>query len=286
MARSTRLIYGLDVVALVAVAATHLGPLATPLTPELDFMILALAAFSLFFAILVLGWRSALVFVAIVLPVSWAVEQVGVTTGEPFGSYVYTDLLGVKIGAVPWVIPLMWFAVVFLGLAVASLMVRQALVRARGTLLATLGLGVVSAAVTTAYDLAVDPYWTGGALLAWKWLDGGPYFGVPLQNFLGWVLTCLLLLGLYRLSQRWVPVQPMVDFTPRILTLPVLAYGFFWLFYTLGGEPTGTRVVAAFAMGIPVASATLALLRWQAGAIDQESLGAPKSQPTIASSGG
>ncbi len=47
----------------------------------------------------------------------------------------------------------------------------------------------------------MEPVWAT-IVHAWKWLDGGPYFGVPLSNFAGWLLTVCLIYQLFALFLR------------------------------------------------------------------------------------
>ena len=40
-------------------------------------------------------------------------------------------------------------------------------------------------------DLLLDPVMV--KLGAWKWIDGGVYFGIPPQNFVGWFMYSLII---------------------------------------------------------------------------------------------
>jgi putative membrane protein len=55
----------------------------------------------------------------------------------------------------------------------------------------------------TAWDLVMDPLMV--AANHWVWEIDGAYFGVPLQNFLGWFLTALVILLLFLLITRMNP---------------------------------------------------------------------------------
>src|SRR5665811_1600689 len=63
---------------------------------------------------------------------------------------------------------------------------------------------LVGALVMTAWDLVVDPILSGPTVGAWVWERGGPYYGVPVQNYLGWIVTTFTAYVLYRsVEQRW-----------------------------------------------------------------------------------
>ena len=66
-----------------------------------------------------LGPRAALRFIAIAVLFGWFAEQMGASRGWFFGDYRYTDVLGPRIGDVPAIIPLMWFALTYTGYVLA-----------------------------------------------------------------------------------------------------------------------------------------------------------------------
>jgi putative membrane protein len=151
------------------------------------------------YAWVVIGKRRTLIFFAVSCLLSLSSELIGTGTGWPFGNYAYTDFLGYKVlGRVPFTIPLSWF---YLGLAAYML----------GTLLASriggrltfwaLFFGVW---LLTAWDLVLDPAMADPSLRVqfWTWHESGPYFGMPIQNLVGWSVTGLLYMGLSRLLWR------------------------------------------------------------------------------------
>jgi uncharacterized membrane protein len=54
-----------------------------------------------------------------------------------------------------------------------------------------IALPVVAAFVMTQWDVVMDPP-EATISKAWIWHDGGAHFGVPLSNYLGWLLTSWL----------------------------------------------------------------------------------------------
>lgn len=69
------------------------------------------------------GKRLTLHFALLAVIVGWFAEQMGATHGWFFGEYSYTDVLGWRIGAVPVVIPFMWFALSYIAYVLANLIV-------------------------------------------------------------------------------------------------------------------------------------------------------------------
>ena len=129
-----------------------------------------------------LGPRRGAAAAAAVVLLSLGMELLGTSTGFPFGPYGYGDHLGPKVlGLVPVVIPLSWFLMLYASLGVALRFGRGLL----GTSLAA-ALGLL------AWDVLMDP--TMSAVFPfWSWHVGGVYYGMPLVNWFGWLLTGLVI---------------------------------------------------------------------------------------------
>jgi len=189
------------------------GLVALPVIPGgLNSLIVILLLFSLWHASVALGVRLTLAFVAITTVTSWIFEEIGVATGLVYGSYHYTATLGPWLGSVPVLIPLAWFMLVYPSYVVANLIVDGWPVGTPGGRGHLVRLALVGALVMTAWDLVVDPILSGPTVGAWVWERGGPYYGVPVQNYLGWIVTTFTAYVLYRsVERRWTlqPVGPL-----------------------------------------------------------------------------
>ncbi|GAC1548812.1 MAG: hypothetical protein NVS2B7_24820 [Herpetosiphon sp.] len=156
---------------------------------------------------------------------SLGAEYLGVTTGLPFGHYAYTPTLGTQLfGAVPLPIPFAWLMVIPASLSVAALLVRGA---ARVPVAALLALLL---------DLAIEPV-AAYVVHYWRWLDRGPFYGIPTINFIAWGSTALLLSGLTVIIvpalKRLPPARMALPATLYLLnvvqfTLVDLRYGYVW----------------------------------------------------------
>jgi uncharacterized membrane protein len=120
-------------------------------------------------------------------------EAVGTATGFPFGAYDYADSLGAKLLGVPVVIPLAWGM-----FAYPCLVVGQRLART------PLGAAAVGGFALASWDLFLDPQMVEAG--HWRFADvqaslpGAP--GIPVSNYLGWLLVAWLMLGLLQLLGR------------------------------------------------------------------------------------
>jgi uncharacterized membrane protein len=186
------------------------GLVALPVIPGgLNSLIVILLLFSLWHASVALGVRLTLAFFAITTVTSWIFEEAGVVTGLVYGSYHYTATLGPWFGSVPVLIPLAWFMLVYPSYVVANLIVDGWPLGTPGGRGHLVRLALVGALVMTAWDLVVDPVLSGPTVGAWVWERGGPYYGVPVQNYLGWIVTTFTAYLLYRSVERRWTLQPI-----------------------------------------------------------------------------
>ena len=252
-------------------------PLLEPLFAELPripggigIKTLFMMLFSIFHAAYVLGWRHTLLFFGITVAVSWSYEHVGVETGLIYGAYHYTDALGLKLGHVPIIIPIAWFMMIYPSYIIANLIGsgRQMMTRDKKknnnpiTLVQILWLSFLSAVIMTAWDLVVDPYLSGPTERAWIWEDGGQYFGVPLHNFGGWLLTTFTIYFVFRLlSERKFQMHTSRrPLTTSIILLPLISYGATMIANIIPGEPPELRIIGPIVMGIPLVIVATRLL--------------------------
>ena len=138
-----------------------------------------------------------------VFVVSLAVEYYGACRGLPFGTYVYSPLLGYSIGGkVPLVVPLNWFA-----MGLASYLLSATLLPS-----AFCVRQIVTAAFLLSWDLALDPAMSH-VTHYWHWQETGAYYGVPWLNFVGWLVTGVLIsltleftlpTDIHEASPRWI----------------------------------------------------------------------------------
>jgi putative membrane protein len=114
---------------------------------------------------------------------TYAVEYVGVSTGVPYGEFAYGVELGPTAGGVPLALPLFFVPLVVDAYLLCLLLLGD---RAGRT---AVRVGVTAATVV-AMDLVLDP--GAVALGFWSYAGGGPFYGVPLSNFLGWALSAVV----------------------------------------------------------------------------------------------
>lgn len=224
---------------------------------------LGFAASSFWASRVLLGARATWIFVAMAVPLGWFAEQMGSTRGWFFGSYTYTDVLGPKVGAVPIIIPLMWFGLCQIGLLVASLLLWRSPAPAGGGWKTHALAAFAAAMVVTAFDLGADPYFVY-QLKAWIMTkkDGG-WFGETVRGFEGWMLVSFVIVTLFlRIARPSLNASPADPVARRAAFLPLATYAFMMAFQLVVGDPIALRVITFFAMGLPLLVAVVAWMDW------------------------
>jgi putative membrane protein len=233
------LLIGLWVLLMISIPILRwsVGDSVLPLATALSVAMQAAASLAVLWA----GWGAGptLRVVAVVLPLAWAVEFVGSTTGLPFGDYHYTPLLQPQVGGVPLLIPLAWLMMLPPAWAVGSLL---------GRTWRPLPVAAIAACAFAAWDLFLDPQMVAWGY--WVWAQPGGYFGIPWINFAGWVLSAFLL--------SWIALAVARPPLPPLLPLIVI-YTITWALQSVGlalfwGMP-GPAAVGFVVMGFFVAGA-------------------------------
>ncbi len=222
---------------------------------------LILVVFSLSHSMYALGWRNTLVFFGSGAVISWVYEQIGVATGIVFGAYHYTEVLGPKLGFVPLLIPLAWFMMIYPSYVIANLVGGDRPTGSPKSLGGSVLAAVLSGMVMTAWDVVMDPLMSGPRVGAWVWENGGPYFGIPLRNFAGWMLTTFTVFLVYRLFERRLGPQPAGPVTGPVAAMPLVAYGSVMISSCLENDARALLLIGLFAMGLPLLGATTRLVK-------------------------
>lgn len=124
--------------------------------------------------------RRAATGVSMLALYAYGIEYVGVRTGLPYGEFFYGVDLGPTLGGIPLGLPVFFLPLVMNAYLLCLLLLGE---RARSG--AVRLLTVVAAVLSM--DLVLDPGAVG--LGFWVYPDGGAFYGVPLSNYAGWLLS-------------------------------------------------------------------------------------------------
>lgn len=152
-----------------------------PVRPELatvsSVFVVAVAGPSFAAILRWLGVRRGLQVLAILGGFALVIEALALQTGFPYGHFVYHDRIGAKVlGIVPWTVAFAWTPLLLGSMTLASRLAQKP------------GLMVAcSVAILLAIDMVLDPGAVAQAF--WTYEHPGLYYGVPLSNFAGWMLS-------------------------------------------------------------------------------------------------
>jgi isopentenyl-diphosphate delta-isomerase type 1 len=182
-----------------------------------------------------LGWRDGAILIAVLGVYALAIEASAILTGFPYGHFGYSDLLGFRMfGLVPWTVAFAWTPLLLGAYAVAANLFAGRISRVVATTL-----------ILTLFDVVLDP---GAVRLGfWRYDGGGWFYGVPMSNFIGWLVSGLM--GSVILEGLVAYFKPLMP-TPMQLATSVILIIFFWaMIATFGGlEIPGLLGVAVFAL--------------------------------------
>lgn len=164
-----------------------------PITPRLALVsslsVIVFALPSYLAAVKSLGKKRGLLLLAALGLYALTIESLAIHTGFPYGNFTYTDVLGNKIfGLTPWTVAFAYPPILLLTYWYA---------RQRHTDDFKIWFSAAFGAMLI--DLVLDP--AAVRLGFWYWDKPGFFYGVPLVNFLGWLLSGFL--GAVLLHHLW-----------------------------------------------------------------------------------
>ncbi len=135
--------------------------------------------------------RRAVFGIGLLMSYTYFIEYVGVSTGWPYGDFVYGVSLGPMIAGIPAALPVFFLPIVVNAYLLCVLLLGD---RAASRLVR---LAVVIPAVVT-MDVVLDP--AAVSLGFWSYEGGGVFYDVPLSNYAGWVLSATVAVGVLDLT--------------------------------------------------------------------------------------
>jgi putative membrane protein len=149
---------------------------------------------------------------------TYGIELAGVLTGVPYGEFEYLiDLGPMLLGAVPLALPVFYFPILLNSFLLVTLLADGRL-GGPARLLAVLG-------VVVGLDLVLDP--AAVALGFWGWADPGGYYGVPAQNYVGWVVSGVVAVALLTASLDGPALADRLERCEYVLD-DLISFGIFW----------------------------------------------------------
>lgn len=176
------------------ISSFDLGPSINSIMPILSVISLFTASFM--HGVERYGLKNMGVFFLITWFTSHFFEALSIQTGFPFGHYYYDKLIGPRIFQVPLIIMFAYFSMAYVSWILSTVLLRQYQRTLTGNKIFLVPL--IATFIMVMWDLCMDPLSSTIGFL-WVWKGGGPYFGVPLQNYFGWFLVVYIIFQLFAL---------------------------------------------------------------------------------------
>lgn len=219
---------------ILASVASIIGDLLGPSLFKISFfnsLILFVPVVLLFLhSIWTLSFFRGITFILIACLTGFIFEFIGLRYGTVFGgNYIYSPE-AIKIFTVPLNVILYWGVFIYTGYCVANSFLywsnKDKPYKSKNAIFLLPLLILFDSLIVVAIDLFMDPLQVRAG--SWTWLDGGPYFGIPIGNFIGWALVTIITTGLFRLYEYSKPT--VVDESLKsVFIIPVLGYGLLYL---------------------------------------------------------
>ncbi|SDW32255.1 carotenoid biosynthesis protein [Nitrosomonas oligotropha] len=203
-----------------------------------------------------LGWRKTLIFTLAGYLIAFTSEKLSITTGFPYGWYYYIDDTSHQelwVWGVPFFDSLSYVFLTYCSYTTALFILSP--LATKGTDLITLETRairhswaalILGAFLQTFLDIIIDPValqgnrWFLGQI--YGYYEAGLHFGVPISNYLGWLLTSFLLVAALQQidrkrdgkTPRGIFAMPFRSLLGPVLYLSVLVFN--WIVTLWIGE--------------------------------------------------
>jgi len=155
--------------------------------------IIAVSMISLpaFYGIYKIYGKRGIVAIAILGIFALIIESIGIHTGWPYSPFMYTNDFGYRLfGTTPWTVFIAWSPLVIGAWLLAHTWFKQQWSRY-----------LIYLGVLVGTDIILDPGAVARGL--WKYQNGGLWFDVPLQNFIGWIISGTIAYALLRVMIKY-----------------------------------------------------------------------------------
>jgi len=176
-------------------------------------------------SLIILSTLRALFFIALASFTGWTMEVWGLKAGTFFGGHYVYKTNQLALSDVPLSVILYWAVFIYAGYCIVNSFIfwlnKQKPSRDQKNLWLLPIAVFLDGWVVVAIDLFMDPLQVQSG--SWIWLEGGPYFGVPIGNFIGWFIVTIIVTGIFRTFEFFSIKETKQDKTVYII--PVICYG-------------------------------------------------------------
>jgi len=186
------------------------------------------------------GFSKSIMFFSITIVFSFFSELFGTIWGGIYGAYYYLPRPPLMVfDSVPIQTPFSWSVIIYTcycltNIIVGSHKIKSIQVTKYGVnlpfFLSIIFLSLIDATAAMNIDMMMDPI---AANHSWVWIFGGPYYGVPITNFIGWFAVTFCSTIIFRFFEQ-TKKKINTKSQHSLLNIPVVIYIFYFLKYSFG----------------------------------------------------
>lgn len=228
-----KLFYFLIFIIFVKVIGDFFGVQLEHKYPWFNFIFLGIpVALLVVHSVITLSKFGSALFVLLASSIGTIMEYIGLRDGTFFGGhYIYKPQL--TLFTVPVSVIFYWAVFIYTGYCLTNaflywLKIQKPNLKNKNIFLLILAI-LLDGYFVTAIDLFMDPIAVKSG--SWKWIEGGPYFGIPIGNFIGWFIVTIMVVSIFRIFEYFFPKKEM--FNKSIFIIPVLGYASMAISYFL-----------------------------------------------------
>ena len=234
----------------------------------IKFLSLSLPVLILFFhAFLTLTPIRTIIFYLTACLFGLVFEILGLKFGTFFGGHYVYQLAGPRIYGVPLSVVVYWGVFIYTGYCFTTsllywLNADKPNYKEKNFWLLPVFV-FLDGLIVVAIDLFMDPLQVKAG--NWAWLEGGPYFGVPVGNFIGWFTVAAASTIIFRSYEYFFPKENN-KIGKSIFVIPIVWYAVIYLSLlvtSLKYQMTGLILVGTLVMLIPIILNFTLFLRWK-----------------------
>jgi uncharacterized membrane protein len=195
----------------------------------------------------VLGNKKTAIFFIIAFSFGLFWEAESIKYGLLFGgSHYYYNIPTFFFGSVPLTIPISWVIIIYISYILSNLLLfgfGGEKPRKTDNLWYFIGLitliSSISGLIAVNLDMMFDPVAVSPQLAEWVWIGGGPYFGIPIGNFIQWFLLTAIAILIFRCYEA---ISSRIDTYPVSNTYSYLYILIIYIMYFLTNAVTAFRI--------------------------------------------
>lgn len=190
--------------------------------------------FVLLHSSITLGNKNTIIFFTLSLFFGFFSEYLGVKYGLIFGNYYY-NMPGFFLDTVPIMTPISWAIIIYMSYGLTNFILYNSYGekpeftkhKITNFLALIFVLSAIDGLCAMNLDMIMDPIAVLPSVASWVWIGGGPYFNVPISNFIGWFVVTFVATIIFRFYESFSLREKIPTHKKLYVFIPALYFLYF-----------------------------------------------------------